>query len=49
MIAGDEPLYPYTTDLLCFNMCKPSHNHTIPALLSHINTSLVTPAWESAL
>jgi len=49
MIAGGKTLYPYTADLLCLNMCKPSHDHAIPALLSHINTPQVTPAWESAL
>ena len=36
------------SDLLCFAMCRPLWDHTLPALMP-IRTPLVTQAWESAL
>ena len=41
-------LYEYTSDLLCFDFCRPPHPHT-NYILHAVSTPLRLEAWEAAL
>ena len=41
-------MYPYTSDLLCLDACRPPAS-SLPPALAAVSTPLVIPAWELAL
>ena len=45
---GWELMYPYTSDLLCLDACRPPAS-SLPPALAAVSTPLVIPAWELAL
>ena len=45
---GWELMYPYTSDLLCLDACRPPAS-SLPPALTAVSTPLVIPAWELAL
>ena len=47
-LPGWESLYPYTSDLMCLDGCRPT-DPLFHAALSSVTTPLVIPAWEQAL